>query len=229
MKSDITKRMKIKLIIFDFDGTLGDTRANIVKTMRDTMLEMGLPEADEAAIAATIGIPLEKGFIQLYPSLSAEGTQRCAACYREIFEKNRKSLVPGLFPGVKETLRRLKEEGYTLTIASSRSSKSLNGFLADMGIAEYISYVLGADSVSKAKPDPEPVLKTLRELGFRAEETLVVGDMPVDILMGRRAGARTLAVSYGNASSEELRKASPDMITDDFASLPSRVVLLGSE
>ena len=56
-----------------------------------------------------------------------------------------------------------------------------------MGIAPYFQYVLGADNVAKAKPDPEPVLQTQRDLGFRPEETLVVGDMPVDIFMGARA------------------------------------------
>ena len=58
----------IKLIVFDFDGTLGDTRANIVNTMRDTMLRLSLPVAEEETIAATIGLPLEKGFARLYPS-----------------------------------------------------------------------------------------------------------------------------------------------------------------
>ena len=209
----------IKLIVFDFDGTLGDTRANIVKTMRDTMLRLSLPVAEEETIAATIGLPLEKGFERLYPFLDPAGVLNCAKTYREIFEINRKTLVPGLFPGVKDVLARLKAEGYVLTVASSRSSKSLNGFLSDMGIAGCISYVLGADNVAKAKPDPEPVLKTLRDLGFSAAQALVVGDMPVDILMGSRAGARTCAVTWGNASRADLEHARPDFIIDSMSEL----------
>ena len=165
----ISLRM-IRLIIFDFDGTLGDTRANIVMTMQDTARALGYPVAKEAAIAKTIGLPLEKGFGQLYPDATREETDRAAATYREIFERNRKKLVPGLFPHVKETLAALRERGFVLTVASSRHSTSLNGFLKDMSIAPYISYVLGTDNVDKAKPDPEPVLKTLRELGVRPEE-----------------------------------------------------------
>jgi phosphoglycolate phosphatase len=88
-----------------------------------------------------------------------------------------------------------------------------------MGIAPYISYVLGADSVDKAKPDPEPVLKTLREMGYTANDTLVVGDMPVDILMGSRAGALTCAVTYGNASRSALAASGATYIIDDFAEL----------
>ena len=71
--------------------------------------------------------------------------------------------------------------------------------------------------MTKAKPDPEPVLKTLRELGYPAEEALVVGDMPVDVQMGSRAGAHTCAVTYGNAGREDLWEA--DYIIDDIANL----------
>ena len=216
----------IRLIIFDFDGTLGDTRANIVMTMRDTMCALGLEEPSEDAIAATIGIPLADGFAQLYPWMPAEETQHCAVTYRQIFEKNRKLLIPGLFPHVKETLALLHSQGYTLTVASSRMSSSLRGFLHDMGIEEFISYVLGVDNVEKAKPDPEPVLKTLRDLGMRPEETMVVGDMPVDIMMGRRAGAKTCAVTYGNASLKDLDMAEPNFIIGQFSDLP--VILTNS-
>jgi len=209
----------MKLIIFDFDGTLGDTRGNIVTTMRQTLKQLGYPEASEDAIAATIGIPLEAGFDQLLPGLAPDQAATCAATYRAIFEKNRKIMIPNLFPHVKETLVTLHERGYVLTVASSRLSASLKGFLQDMGIAPYISYVLGADSVDKAKPDPEPVLKTLREMGYTANDTLVVGDMPVDILMGSRAGALTCAVTYGNASRSALAASGATYIIDDFSEL----------
>lgn len=210
----------MRLIIFDFDGTLGDTRQNIVLTMQQTMAELRLPVADESACAATIGLPLEDCFRQLYPDLGDEAIADCAAVYRRIFEINKKQLSPALFPHVKETLQRLHRQGYVLTIASSRSSASLNDFLHDMDIADYISYVVGADNVAHAKPHPEPVLKTFSALGASAAETLVVGDMPVDILMGRQAGARTCAVTYGNATRRQLEEAGADFIIDDMADLP---------
>ena len=211
----------IHLIILDFDGTLGDTRANIVLTMRQTQERLGYPLASEDEIAATIGLPLEEGFRQLLPGLSDDKTLECALTYRGIFEVNRKKLVPKLFPNVKKTLSSLRGKGYVLTVASSRMSKSLNGFLTDMGISEYITYVLGADNVTKAKPDPEPVLKTMSDLGFSPEETLVVGDMPVDILMGKSAGALTCGVTYGNSSREDLVASGADYVVDDFSAVLS--------
>jgi phosphoglycolate phosphatase len=210
----------IRLLILDFDGTLGDTRANIVLTMRQTLEALAYPVASESAIAATIGLPLEESFAVLLPGITPEEVIVCARTYREIFEKNRQWLVPALFPHVQETLASLFSEGYVLSVASSRSSASLKGFLRDMAIDRFVPYVLGADNVSRAKPDPEPVLQTLRDLGYSAGEALVVGDMPVDILMGRRAGARTCAVTYGNATRSQLAGAGADFIIDDFAALP---------
>ena len=209
----------IRLIILDFDGTLGDTRANIVLTMRQTLQQLGYPEQDEETIAATIGLPLEKGFEQLFPGIGPDDVALCAKTYREIFQKNRKVLVPKLFPHVKETLATLQEAGFVLTIASSRRYGSLKEFLREMGIEPYISYVLGANSVTRAKPHPEPVLKTMADLGYPADETLVVGDMPVDILMGKGAGARTCGVTYGNASRADLLAAGADLVINDFSQM----------
>ena len=209
----------VKLIILDFDGTLGDTRANIVLTMRQTLAKLGYPARDEETIAATIGLPLEKGFEQLFPGISQADVALCAQTYRAIFVENRKLLVPKVFPHVLETLEALRGRGYVLTIASSRSYGSLKEFLQEMGLAPYITYILGANSVAHAKPHPEPVMKTMADLGFQADETLVVGDMPVDIAMGKGAGARTCGVTYGNASRADLAAAGADYIIDDFSQL----------
>lgn len=130
--------MNIQLIIFDFDGTLGNTRHNIVLTIQQTMEELHLPVADEAACAATIGLPLEDCVRQIYPNMTDDSIIESATVYRHIFEINKKKLEPTLFPHVKETLQELHLQGYMLTVTSSHSSASLNGFLHDMDIAAYI-------------------------------------------------------------------------------------------
>ena len=211
--------MNIRLIIFDFDGTLGDTRRNIVMTLQQTMQEMHLPLIDEARCAATIGLTLKDSFKTLFPQLIDEEAEECAATYRRIFEVNKKKMVPQLFPHVAETLAELQRRGITMSVASSRNTTSLRGFLKDMGIEQYISYVLGAEDVTKPKPDPEPVLKTLEAMNIPASEALVVGDMPVDILMGRNAGTRTCGVTYGNASRQQLEEAGANFVIDDMEEL----------
>ena len=206
--------MNIRLIIFDFDGTLGDTRRNIVTTMLMTIEELHLPNRSEEECAATIGLPLAGCFRTLFPDIEEEFISRCAETYRRLFNENLKTIHPEAFPGVVETLAILHQKGFTLTIASSRSRNSLTELTRKMGIANYISYILGADDVKEAKPKPEPVLKTLADMHFDADETLVVGDMAVDIMMGANAGARTCAVTWGNGTKDELGKAGANFIID---------------
>jgi len=214
----------IKLLIFDFDGTLADTHELIIQTNQEAMRRMGFPVLEDRVISRTIGLPLEEGILTMFPQLAREDLPAWVKTYRTIFDELKTRIIPGLFPHVKETLEALHARGYVLTVASSRLSLSLNDFLRDMGIAPFFSYVLGADNVSAAKPDPEPVLKTLRDLHFRADEALVVGDMPVDILMGKRAGAFTCGVTYGNSDREALKKAGANHVLDDFGRLPEIIV-----
>ena len=218
--------MTTKLIIFDFDGTLGDTRRNIVTTMQMTISEMQLPSRTEAECAATIGLPLAGCFKAMFPDIDEEIIPRCAETYRRIFNENLQSIKPEAFPGVVKTLKTLKEQGFALTIASSRSRNSLKELTHDMGIADYISYLIGADDVKEAKPKPEPVLKTLTAMHFDASETLVVGDMAVDILMGSNAGTKTCGVTWGNGTREELKEAGADFIIDRMEELIENIPLL---
>ena len=211
--------MSIKLIIFDFDGTLGDTRRNIVTTMQVTIKEMQLPSRTETECASTIGLPLAECFRTLFPDIPDEIIPRCAETYRRFFNENLQKITPTAFPGVVDTLSVLHQKGFVLTIASSRSRKSLTELTRDMGIADYISYLIGADDVKEAKPKPEPVLKTLAAMQFAASETLVVGDMSVDILMGANAGTKTCGVTWGNGSREELKEAGADYIIDRMEEL----------
>ena len=211
--------MPIQLIILDFDGTLADTRDNIVRTLQASMHQLGLPVADEAACASTIGLKLDDACRHLYPDGPADLPDRFVETYREIFFRNKESLVPAPFPHVLPTLRQLRQRGVVLTIASSRGTGSLHAFIDAMGLRDCISYVLGADSVEHTKPHPEPVLRTLCETGIDAAHTLVVGDMPVDILMGRNAGVQTCGVTYGNATRDQLQAAGADFLIDDFAEL----------
>ena len=209
----------MRLIIFDFDGTLADTRGYIVATMQQAMRELGKPVREEEACAATIGLPLKGCFQQLYPGISDEEAEVCMTTYRRIFDQNKTVLSIDLFPGVKETVLRLWKKGFLLSVASSRSNRTLVELLTDEGLAPCFSLIIGANDVQNAKPHPEPVLKTLEALNVPASEALVVGDMPVDILMGSRAGTRTCGVTYGNSSRAELLAAGADYVMDTFTDL----------
>ncbi|MBP5277903.1 MAG: HAD-IA family hydrolase [Prevotella sp.] len=208
----------IRLVILDFDGTMADTRGLIVRTMQQVIKQLHLDERTDEQCAAMIGLPLKKTFTTLLP-ISEEQGKVCEQLYRKIFAASDPIKSVSLFPKVLETIAALHEKGITLTIASSRGHESLDAYVEEMNLSPYIHYVLGAEDVVNAKPYPDAVLKTINELGYSAEETLVVGDMTYDILMGQRAGAHTCGVTYGNGTREELLMCHSDHIIDQFETL----------
>ena len=209
----------IKLVIFDFDGTLADTKENIILTFQMTMKELGVEIKSRQECAATIGLTLEDAFKVLYPGMAAEKYALLRDTYRRIFKENRKILVPGLFPEVMETLEELQRRGYLMSIASSRQSPSLHSFLEDMKIAHLFEYAVGGDNVEHPKPAPDAVLQILRHYNLSAEEAFVVGDMPFDINMATNAGVKSCGVTWGNADAAQLKESGANYIIDKMSQL----------
>ena len=207
-----------KILILDFDGTLGDTVGVIVQTMQATIRELGLPARTDKECASMIGLRLIDIPPVLFPECNLDG-EFYAQTYRRLFHIYNTAGAVELYPNVIETLTELKNQGLVLTIASSRSHASLAEYVENLGLSSLISYILGADDVDKGKPDPEPVNRTLKRFGISPEETIVVGDTSFDIQMGKNAGTRTCGVTYGNGSRESLSGA--DWLIDDFSSLLS--------
>lgn len=206
----------IKIAILDFDGTLGDTTALIVRTTQAAIRELGLPERSDEQCAAMIGLRLVEIPPVLFPELEVD-RELYAATYRRIFNEFNTEGAVELYQHVMETLKELKRRGIILTIASSRSNASLTEYINNLGLASTITYILGANDVKEGKPNPEAVLKTLEAHGIPADEALVVGDTVFDIDMGRNAGVKTCGVTYGNGSRESLSNA--DWLIDDFGKL----------
>ena len=94
----------IKLLIFDFDGTLADTHELIIQTNQEAMRRMGFPVLEDRVISRTIGLPLEEGILTMFPQLTREDLPAWVKTYRTIFDELKTRIIPGLFPHVKETL-----------------------------------------------------------------------------------------------------------------------------
>lgn len=207
--------MKKKIVILDFDGTLADTKPVILNTFHRTFDAMHLPQHSDEEIAATIGLPLMEAFPVLEP-MDKETAAECTATYRDIFEDVNREIGVPMFPHVADTLRKLHAEGSILTIATSRGYKSAAEFIRSFHLDDIIKFIIAAEDVRHAKPDPEPVTKTLKHFNLRPEEAVVIGDTHFDILMGRNAGTATIGVSYGNGSRESLVEAGANAVVDDF-------------
>lgn len=207
---------EIKLIILDFDGTLGDTAALIIRTMQATIKELGLPSRTDKECGEMIGLRLIEIPHVLFPECG-DISELYASTYRRLFHEFNTDGAVTLYPNVMETLMELKRRGKTLTIASSRSHASLAEYIENLGLSDIISYILGADDVKEGKPNPEAIFKTLERFDFDTEETIMIGDTVFDINMGINAGVKTCGVTYGNGSRESLSDA--DWVIDDFGSL----------
>ena len=221
----------MKYIIFDFDGTIGDSQSLIVKTLQDTMRARKLEVKSDEACAKTIGLRLDEAFVSLF-GMSAEEGMECAATYREIFLDNKKTMIVQPFPHVIETLRELHRQGFILGMASSRNHCSLDGYVKQMQLEDIFSSIVAGDDVEHVKPAPDMVFMALGEMkGMKnpvtsaesgdvedlLDEVLVVGDMTFDVDMAHNAGCKACAVTYGNGTREQL--ASAEFIIDDFAEL----------
>ena len=208
----------IKAVILDFDGTIGDTRGLIVRTMQQTLAEVGLPQRSDDECAAMIGLPLKQTFTSLMPMDDATG-DLCETTYRRIFFENNRPGAVSPFPGVGDVIRRMHRAWLLVTIASSRFRASLMAFLEEMELVPYVPYVLGAGDVDHAKPAPDMVLKTLADNGLRPEEAIVVGDTVFDIRMAHAAGVKAVGVTYGNGRRGDLERERAEWIIDGFREL----------
>lgn len=205
-----------KIIILDFDGTLGDTASVIVQTTQATIKELGLPARTDEQCAAMIGLRLVEIPPVLFPECEVDG-DLYAETYRRLFKVFNTEGAVTLYPNVMETLLELHRRGMILTIASSRSRSSLADYIENLGLSQIITYFLGAADVTEGKPAPEAVNKTLEHYGLKPEDAIVVGDTVFDIHMGKNAGTRSCGVTYGNGSRESLADAT--WLIDDFGQL----------
>ena len=209
----------IKNIIFDFDGTLADTSGIILATTKKSVEELGLPEKTEEEIKSTIGLRLEEIPNILWPDNEGNG-KIFAECYRRNFNLMKDKIKVNLFPGVKDILRVLSNKKYKMAIATSRSKRSVMELTEQLEIKGFFGLILGGDDVSEGKPNAESIYKIISLTDWEPENTIMIGDMPVDILMGKNAGVRTCGVTYGNGKESDLRIAGADRIIMSFYNLP---------
>ena len=218
----------MKTLIFDFDGTLGDTSQLITTTLQQTIAHVGLPVPPDDQCRETIGLPLEVAF-RFLTNREDKFAKNCAKLYRhQFFTVNAKKFVVHPYPHVVSTINKLFSSGFQLCIASSRNRDSLHQLLEEMKIDHKFQYTLGGSDVTHQKPAPDLVLELLRLTDTASEEALVIGDTAYDMAMGHAAYCMTCGVTYGNGSRESLETANADYMIDSFDQLLPLIERLSS-
>ncbi|MDK2823647.1 MAG: pyrophosphatase PpaX [Clostridia bacterium] len=206
--------MSIRGILFDLDGTLINTNELIVETFQYTykkILQLDVPREE---ITQYFGEPL----VDTLAKYDSEKVDLLLKTYRDYNYLKHDELAT-IFPGVKDTIRTLKENGYKLAVVTSKKNEGARKGLSLFGLTPYIDYLVGYDDTKKHKPNPDPALRALQALKLNPEETLMVGDSPYDILCGKTAGTYTGIVKYSEHSLEKLMELKPDYVLNQLPDL----------
>jgi len=217
--------MSSRCVIFDLDGTLVDSPRGIITTFAAVFAQLDLPTVDSGTIRGTIGLPLPAAFAKVLGASEDEPVvATCVELYQSTFRKIVLPMATQLvFPGVFDGLRSLREDGFLLAVATSKFIRNAEALLTAAGLREEFAVVVGADQVSKPKPDPESGLLVLERLGVAARNAVMVGDTTHDVLMAHGAGMSSVGVTYGVHSVDQLLSANPTWLVDSFAGVVAAV------
>jgi len=205
-----------RLIVFDLDGTLVDSRADLAASANHLRAVWSLPPLPEEEVGKLVGHGLGKLVRGLLSIEDAHEVERGMDVFRRHYREHCLDRTR-LYEGVLETLASL--DGRAMAVVTNKPKSFTDQILAGLGIASRFGLVLGADSTPKRKPDPMPILVSMERLGAAPGETLVVGDSDTDVIAGKAAGARTCGVTYGIGDVAVLRAHAPDHLIDRFADL----------
>lgn len=203
------RRRSWRAVLFDLDGTLADTVELILMSFRHTMETHRGSAPPDSAFLKGIGTPLP---VQLATFAESDDEHRAMLSTYVEFQRSLHDSMVRPFPGVLPMLDHLRATGCSLGIVTSKGRNIAERTLSVCGLADAFDCVVCGDEVARGKPDPEPVVRAVGELGVTGEvgRVLFVGDSPHDVTAGREAGVRTAAVAWGPIERAVLEAARPD-------------------
>ncbi len=206
----------LRAVLFDFDGTLGDSYPAITASVNHVRARHGLPPMSEAEVRPHVGRGAANLLQQIVPNSTT--LEEDVAAYRA---HHPSVLHAGtrLMPGAMEALRTLSQNGLQVGICSNKPIAFTRDLIAFLGIEPYLHVVLGPEDVAKPKPDPDMLCEAMIRLKVSAKETLYIGDMVVDIQTARAANVAVWVVPTGSEDIETLRRAQPNRLLRDLYEL----------
>ncbi|MBI4549579.1 MAG: HAD-IA family hydrolase [Candidatus Omnitrophica bacterium] len=206
----------IRAAVFDLDGTLVNSRADITQSVNHALEGVGLPPLSEDEIGAHVG----RGVTNLVRSVLGESHQDLFKKALARFKKHYSEHLldhTALYPGVADTLERLS--GLKKAVLTNKPTEYSVRILRGLRVERYFDSVLGGDALPVKKPAPDALLLLAARFGLRPEEILMVGDSAIDVEAGKNAGVRTCAVTYGFGTRAELEAAGADCLVGHFGEL----------
>jgi len=211
----------LKLVVFDLDGTLASTGADLADAVNELREKLGLPRKPRTAVVANVGQGARHLLRHMLADLPGGPDARIEELYRQyILLYGRRCLRrTRLYPGIRRALGSLR--GPTLVVLSNKSGALSRRILKGLGVACRFRAVVGGDEMRRRKPHPAAILDLMKRFRASPRETAVVGDSRFDMEAGRRAHARLIAVTWGFGRRRELARWHPDRIVTRPAGLPA--------
>ncbi|MHC4937362.1 MAG: HAD family hydrolase [Planctomycetota bacterium] len=213
--------MRYRLAVFDFDGTIADTRTPISLSANRALEELGYPQRSHHDVQQLVGLPLAKVMSGL--AGSEEHTDELCAAYRAAFKEFAPDNSP-LFEGIRDVLAALHEAGVRMAIATSRSRESLEMFLDQHDLRRFFGFWAGGHCIENGKPHPEMLELVLDNMASTVDETIMVGDTTHDMEMAHAAGMDACAVTYGMHDAERLAACEPTYLVHETRAIPGVVL-----
>lgn len=215
---------RFSAIVLDLDGTLIDSAPDLQAAACALLREEELPEPTLAAVTGMIGDGMgklvERAFAGAGRPLAPGELPGRLRRFREFYEGPDSPHLTAVYPGVAETLARLRADGVKLGVCTNKAEAAAVAILDELGLAPLLDVVVGGDRVPAQKPDPAHIHATLDRLGVSPGEAAMVGDSPNDIAAGIAAGLPVVAVSWGYTSVAPADLGAGCVI-DRFADLPA--------
>ncbi|HZX26264.1 MAG TPA: HAD-IIIA family hydrolase [Telluria sp.] len=199
-------RKKYDLIVFDWDGTLMNSTAAIVRSIQLAAKDLNLPVPSDDAASHVIGLGLGEAMQVAMPGLDPGIYPRILERYRYHYLTRDHEIE--LFAGVREMLRELADSAYFLAVATGKSRVGLNRALNATGLLSTFHATRCADETF-SKPHPAMLQELTRELGQDLRRTVMIGDTTHDLMMANNAGAHGVAVQYGAHPVDQLHACNP--------------------
>lgn len=217
-----SKAQRMKLVIFDVDGTLIDSQAHILSAMTAAYEAVSRPLPAREMVLSIVGLSLEQAMRSLCPEASQVEIALMVTRYKERFQEMRLAgHVSPLYPGMLDLLQKLDaRKDVILAIATSKSRRGLMAILQEHALGPYFMSLQCADD-HPSKPHPSMILTALSETGALAADSVMIGDTSYDCEMARSAGVKAIGVTWGYHSVEKLTAA--DIIADDAERLAAAI------
>jgi len=209
--------MDVKVVIFDWDGTLVDSVDHIADSLHQAATELGYPALEREAYRDIIGLGMVEALERLYPGLSREEMTTIREGYANYFF--RKVTTPqNIFEGMADVVADLRGAGRGCSVATGKSRRGLEPALVSSGLGAHFDITRCADE-TRSKPDPRMLEEILLFYGIEPSEAVMIGDTRYDLEMAQRIGMPSIGVEWGVHKRDVLGDYAPHAIVDSVPDL----------